>query len=525
MSVVADETHAMLADWEARDGPRPPEFAVGDRVVHAKFGAGTVSAIDDDVLAIEFDEAGAKRIRADRVERAVGCPPEFSEEALALAYAGRHAGGLRHVAKWGRWLFWDGRCWRDDDTLLAFNHSREICREAAEICRERRLAGAIASAKSVAAVERLARADRRLAARVDQWDADAWLLNTPGGAVDLRTGKIRPSDPGDYLTKITAVAPDESCPILVWMKFLDDVTAGDTELSAFLQRMVGYALTGVTREHAFFFCYGTGGNGKGTFIDTITGCVGDYHRAAAIETFTLTNMNRHPTELASLRGARVVTATETEEGRRWAESKLKLLTGGDKITAYFMRQDPFDYKPQFKLVFEGNHKPGLRSVDEAIRRRLHLVPFTVTIPEEARDPTLRERLKAEWPGVLAWAIKGCLEWQRIGLVPPAAVRAATASYLEAEDAVAAWLEDCCERDLQGWEPIADLYASWRPWAEKSGVYAGSKVGLGEKLDGKGFAPKRQPGTGTRGHCGLRLKPKHGADGNPTALADDDDVPY
>ena len=158
------------------------------------------------------------------------------------------------------------------------------------------------------------------------------------------------------------------------------------------------------------------------------------------------NHDRHPTDLAGLRGARLVTAVETEEGRRWAESRIKSLTGGEKISARFMRQDFFEFLPQFKLIIAGNHKPGLRSVDEAIRRRFNLIPFTITIPPSERDELLPERLKAELPGILAWMIRGCTDWLERGLSPPQMVTEATAAYLESEDAVAAWIEDCAARD-------------------------------------------------------------------------------
>src|SRR5262249_42358551 len=154
----------------------------------------------------------------------------------------------------------------------------------------------------------------------------------------------------------------------------------DTALANYLQRLFGYALTGSTREHSLHFAYGTGANSKGTIINTVANVLGDYHETAPIETFTASPFDRHPCDLADLHGARLVTATETEEGRRWAESRIKALTGGDRIKARFMRQDFFEYIPQFTLIIMGNHKPGLRSVDEAIRRRFHLIPFTVTIP-------------------------------------------------------------------------------------------------------------------------------------------------
>jgi putative DNA primase/helicase len=304
-------------------------------------------------------------------------PPEFTDDALALRFAQRYAESLRYVAALGKWFVWDDQRWHVDATLVARHRAREICRTASAECNQPKVAKLVASAKTIAAVERLAQADRRIAAVVDEWDSDPWMLNTPGGTIDLRSGEQWQHRPGDRLTKIAGIAPDASCPTPVWDAFLARITDNKAELVAYLQRMAGYSLTGSTQEHALFFLYGTGANGKTTFINAITACAGDYHRTAPIETFTASQLDRHPTDLAGLRGARLVTAVETEEGRRWAESRIKSLTGGDKISARFMRQDFFEYAPQFKLIIAGNHRPGLRSVDEAIRRRFNLVPFTV----------------------------------------------------------------------------------------------------------------------------------------------------
>jgi putative DNA primase/helicase len=356
--------------------------------------------------------------------RAEGAPV-FSEEDLALRFAARHIDNERYVAKWNHWYCYDGTRWVVDETRETFSLARNLCREVATQINKARDAKAIASAKTRAAVISLAGEDRRIAATVDQWDADLWVLNTPGGVVDLRTGALRLHRVEDYMTKITAVAPDASCPTPLWSKFLATVTANDKDLESYLARMEGYALTGSIDEHALFFLHGGGNNGKGVFMRTTAGVLKDYHRTAPIETFTATNVDRHPTELAMLRGARMVSVSETEEGRRWAESRIKQLTGGDPVSARFMRQDFFEFMPQFKLIISGNHKPGLRSVDEAIRRRFNLVPFSVTIPQAERDIELSEKLKAEWPGILAWMIGGCLQWQQIGLAPPRCVTEAT----------------------------------------------------------------------------------------------------
>jgi putative DNA primase/helicase len=248
----------------------------------------------------------------------------------------------------------------------------------------------------------------------------------------------------------------------------------------------------------------------------LTACLGDYHKTSPIETFTASNADRHPTDLAGLRGARLVTSVETEEGRRWAESKIKSLTGGDRIAARFMRQDFFEFTPFFKLLVAGNHKPGLRSVDKAIRRRFYLVPFTVTIPVDERDPTLGEQLKAELPGILSWLIQGCLEWQKRGLDAPAVVRDATAAYLEAEDALAAWIEDAGEHDPNAWESTNVLYRSWKTWSDRSGEHAGSLKKFSQRLEDRGDSfgiRKGRDSVGKRGFYGLRVTKPDLASGN------------
>jgi putative DNA primase/helicase len=433
-------------------------------------------------------------------------PPEFSDEALALEFARRYADDIRYVHAWGKWFLWTGEFWRPDDTLQAFDFARALCRSASarvENSREK-FAASIASAKTVAAVTTLGRTDRRLAATTDQWDADQWLLNTPGGTIDLHTGAMHPHRRKDYCTKITAAAPLGECPL--WLCFLDRVMGGDADLIAYLQRVVGYSLTGITRDHALFFGHGTGANGKGVFIGTVAGMLGNYAVTAPMETFIASQAERHPTDLAGLRGARLVTAQETEPGRRWAESKIKMLTGGDRISARFMRQDFFEFTPQFKLLIAGNHKPGLRGVDEAIRRRLHLIPFSVTVPAPQRDPDLPEKLKLERPGVLRWAIQGCLEWQRNGLAPPEAVRVATDAYFAAEDAIRRWIDERCISDGACTERSTDLFTDWKAWAEARGEFVGSQKRFAQALEDRGFVSFKDNRTRQAMFRGIALQP-------------------
>jgi putative DNA primase/helicase len=455
----------------------------------------------------ERGKATANGNGAPPVGEKIDRPPAFSDDALALRFADRHSADLRFVAGWGKWLRWDAARWRFDDTLHAYDLARRVCREAAAECNKPKIAVAIASAKTVAAVERLARADRRIAATIDQWDSDPWLLNTPAGVVDLHTGNLRPHRTEDYMTKIAAVGPRGHC--ARWLRFLARITGDDAALIAYVRRMLGYALTGLTSEHALFFCYGKGANGKSVLLSTVSGLLSDYHKTAPIETFTASNADRHPTDLAGLRGARLVTATETEEGRRWAESRIKQLTGGDTVSARFMRQDFFEYRPAFKLIIAGNHKPSLRSVDEAIRRRFHLIPFAVTIPPDERDGELTEKLKAEWPGILQWIIDGCLDWQAEGLRQPQAVADATAAYMEAEDALAAWIDDRCECDPAAWESSTILFASWSAWAERAGENTGTMRRFAQTLESRGFQLQRM--RHGRGFLGIRVKPSEDAE--------------
>jgi putative DNA primase/helicase len=304
--------------------------------------------------------------------------PAYSEEAIALEFATRHTDALRYVAQWGKWFVWDGLGWREDTKRKVFTLARALCRETARGVNKAGKALSIASAKTRAAVVALAGEDSRLAASIDQWDKDPWLLNTPGGVVDLRTGKMREHRADDYMTKITAVAPGGDCPR--WKEFMTQITNGDGELQRYLQRIAGYALTGDTREQELYFFYGTGNNGKGVWVQVISYILNDYHVSTSIETFTVSKYERHPTELAKLCGARLVTAAETEEGRRWAEARIKELTGGDRIVARFMRKDEFFFYPLFKLLFLGNHMPTLRVVNKAITRRFNRIPFNVTTP-------------------------------------------------------------------------------------------------------------------------------------------------
>ncbi len=357
------------------------------------------------------------------------------------------------------------------------------------------------------AVEAFCQADTVFAVTIENWDRDPFKLGTPGGTVDLRTGLLSPAERSDGITKLTAVAPSDSADCPLWQKFLAEATGNDVELIRYLKLWCGYCLTGDIREHALVFVYGGGGNGKSVFLNVISSILSDYAVTAAMDTFTASRDSKHPTDLAMLRGARLVTASETEEGKPFAEARIKQMTGGDKISARFMRQDFFTFPPQFKLTIVGNYKPALQNVDEALRRRFNIIPFTRK-PEKP-DKELESKLRVERPGILRWMIEGCLDWLANGLVRPQSIITATNEYFEEQDLFGHWLEECCDVERSNphkWENATVLLESWRNYAEAAGEKPATTRSMSSALVSRGFTRKRVTG-GATAYTGLRLKPK------------------
>lgn len=424
-----------------------------------------------------------------------------TEDGIALAFAKRHADVLRFDHDAGAWYAWDGTIWRKDGTKLAFSWARKLCRDMAEQGGDK---DKLAKAATSGAVERFAQADRAFAVTSANWDGNDWLLGTPSGTLDLRTGELRQARQSDFITKATAVVPAEHADCPLWLAFMHEATGGDAALIRFLQQWAGYSLTGDTREHALLFGYGSGGNGKGVWLNTTAGIFGDYARNAAMDTFTASKSDKHPTDLAMLRGARLVIASETEEGRAWAEQRIKALTGGDIISARFMRQDFFEFRPRFKLTIIGNHKPILTNVDDAAKRRFNIVPFN---NKPARvDRQLETKLRAEWPGILRWMLNGCLDWQRNGLVRPKIVLDATADYFSDQDTFARWIEDCCEVRPGNADTNLSLWGSWHNYARSQGEEPGGSKRFTIALQRQNFTQIRNTdGIRGRGFRGLNVK--------------------
>ncbi len=427
----------------------------------------------------------------------------LTQDAAALKFADLHGGKLLYDHDHGSWFAWIGSRWQRERTGLAFEWARQLARQMAE-SESPRTRMAASKTDFASGVERFARSDRVFAVTSEDWDRDPLLLGTPGGTVDLRTGQMRSADPADRITKVAATAPTfAGCPR--WRMFLDETTGRDPQLIRFLQQWCGYCLTGETREHALVFVYGSGGNGKSVFLNTVTGILADYAAVAAMDTFTASYTDRHPTDLAMLRGARLVTASETEEGRAWAESRIKQMTGGDPITARFMRQDFFTYQPAFKLTLIGNHKPVLHNVDDAARRRFNIVPFT--LKPETPDRQLEAKLKEEWPGILRWMIEGCLDWQANELQRADVVRAATDAYFADQDLFGQWLDEECDAEpgnSHKWELSGKLFASWSAYAQGAGEKAGGRKAFFDLMQRRGFEPYKGP-KGARAFRGVQLK--------------------
>jgi putative DNA primase/helicase len=428
-------------------------------------------------------------------------------------FVARYGEEVRYCHPWGKWLLYDSTRWRVDDAGRAHRLAKEtvrgIYREASEEGDENRRkalakhARASESERRIRAILELAKSE--VAVSPDELDADPWLLNALNGTIDLRTGKLREHRREDFVTKLAPVEyrPDATAP--AWEAFLKRVLPS-ADLRGFVQRAAGYSATGDTSEQCMFIHHGPGANGKSTFQETLSAALGDYAMRTPTETLLVKRSGAVPNDVARLKGARFVTASETEEGRRLAEGLVKDLTGQDTISARFMRAEWFDFKPTHALHLSTNHKPEIRGTDAAIWRRIRLVPWAVTIPPAEQDRKLAEKLRDELPAVLAWIVRGCLAWQREGLQAPDEVRQATKAYRAEMDVLAAFLADCCVRDEDEEAFAGELWGAWKRWCEETGEQAGSQKRFGGRLAERGFLNHRDSRTGRKVWSGLSLRP-------------------
>ena len=428
---------------------------------------------------------------------------------------------LRHVA--GSWYVWDGRRHRRDDDGAAMRRAvttarliveeSKPLRETAEALAgaagdgdakaeakkaaktaDRRLTWAMTSqaAPRLKACLEIARTDPRLIASTDDLDSDPWALCVGTGILDLRTGELRPHSRAELHTRLVPIAyePDATCPR--FEQFLATVMQGDAELIAWLQKAVGYTITGDTREQALLVLHGDGANGKSTLLNVLVGMLGEHAVTADSRTFTLAGADRAArSDLARLRGRRLVVASEVPRGSQLDEDLVKRITGGERITARFNRMDEFEFTPTFKVWLGVNHLPVVHGDDHAIWRHLRIVPFRHRV--EQPDLELGRRLHAELPGILAWAIRGCTRWQAEGLGSCGAVDAATDAYRREQDQVARFVEECCTRDASATARNADLHNAYTAWANAHELLVIAPRELGNALSRLGFATGKSNG--------------------------------
>lgn len=430
----------------------------------------------------------------------------LTDTGLAERFALQHGDDVRYCFAWGKWLCWDGTRWKIDDggavDQLGKQTVRSILREAADEpddIRRRALTAFAKSSESVArrtAMLTLARSEPPIPISPDVLDKNAWILNCSNGKLDLRTGQLCEHRREDYVTKLCSVEyrDDALCP--TWLTTLDTCFNRNYELIDFLQRFAGYTLTGDVGEQILSIWHGIGANGKSTIINALMEMLGpDYAMKATADLLLMKWNTDHPTALTDLHGKRLVACIETDDGRRLAESLVKELTGGDPIRARRMREDFWQFMPTHKVVLACNHRPTVRGTDHAIWRRLKLVPFNVVIPPDDRDKQLPAKLREELPGILAWAVRGCLDWQRYGLGEPKAVIEATADYQNQEDVLLNFLSECCVIAPEARVKAADLLDAYKEWCGDKYMTARK---LTTTLTDRGIKRQHSGGTWYRG---------------------------
>jgi putative DNA primase/helicase len=424
----------------------------------------------------------------------------LSDYTNALAFVEDHGTNVRYCHPWKKWLVWAETHWHCDASGAVMRQAKQTIRRLAasvehiedDLVARARLKHVKASlaTHTLKAMVESAQSEPGIPVQPEELDSNPWLLNCLNGTLNLKTGILQPHARHDLLTCSIPVAYEATARCVMWKTFLDRIMAGNQSLIAFLQRAIGYALTGVIREHVLLILWGTGRNGKSTFLNTIRLLLGPYAMKAPSELLLVSNADRHPTERADLFGKRFVAAIETEQGRRLAEVFVKEATGGDPIRARRMREDFWEFQPTHKVFLATNHKPVITGTDNAIWERLRLVPFTVTIPSEARDTSLPEKLQAELPGILAWAVRGCLAWQAEGLGLPEEVQAATKAYRNDMDTLGQFIAECCVTGPNYRTKADKLYDAYTRW---HGEQAKNQRAWGMALTERGFERKR--GTG------------------------------
>ena len=465
---------------------------------------------------VDVSEAGTVALTADEKHH-------LSDHGNSLRLVQRHGNDMRYSSTAGGLFAWDGqRYQRDEDdacvTQFAAATARSIYHEAnTEADPERRQALGKHALKSeaaprLAAMVALAKTHPAVRVRADAFDADRSLLNCPNGTLNTITAELHEHRREDLCTKLAGAPFDHDAGCPMWDAFLFRIMGGNEALIRFLQRAIGYSLTGDASEQVLFLAHGKGANGKSTLLETVRGVLGDYARATPFSTFlSRGDGDRATNDLAALSGARFVSATEADAGKQLSESVTKQVTGGDLVKARYLFREYFEYLPQFKVWLAANVKPTIQGTDEAIWRRVRLIPFDVTIPEAERDRHLAEKLRSELSGILAWAVRGCLQWRKDGLGVPEEVRRATDEYRTEQDTIAGFLDDACVLHPQAQVPSGRLYHEYAGWCANSGEKPVTQKALASLLTERGFVSVRLGKERTRTWQGMGLR----SDTDPT----------
>jgi len=442
------------------------------------------------------DEIGRRDAETGRATLASRKEFPYTDLGNAERFISQHGDNLRYSFTLCRYLVWDRARWKVDETGQVERWAKATARncyaEAARIEDDHKRGEALANAQSlesaakIRAMMELGRSEAGIPVRPADMDRDSWLLTTANGTVELRTGTIREHRREDLVTKLAPVAwdPGANCPL--WLAFLGRIFDRSEQLIAFIRRAIGYSLTGKTTERCVFILYGAGSNGKTTLLKVVMTLLGDYALRTPTQTLMAKRGESIPNDVARLKGARFITASETEENARLAEATIKDLAGNDVISARFMRGEWFDFALEGKIWLATNHKPLIRGTDRAIWDRIRLIPFNVRIEDSEKDPNLFDKLCAELPGILRWAVEGCLEWQRDGLGVPEEVAEATETYRAEMDSLAGFIAECCTVQHSAQAGASDLYRVYRAWTEANGDRAMSQRAFGLQLGERGF---------------------------------------
>jgi putative DNA primase/helicase len=458
-------------------------------------------------------------------------PPNPTDTGNALRFASQHRGKVRYCGQYGKWLAWDGRRWKEDTTGQVYRLARKtiqrMWREAIDIddgkakdwCMESE------SRKHIDAMIYLARYMEGIPVEASELDRDPWLLNVRNGTIDLQTGKLRPHDPEELLTKICDVSydPEALCPRFV--RFLDEIMDGRSDMVDYLLRCLGYCITGDVREHVLFFFYGEGRNGKSLLLAIVQGILQDYATVVNASLITSKQQEDHPTGLTDLEGRRFVSTIEVADGKRMAEALVKQLTGGDRIKARRMRQDFYEFDPVHKLILAANHRPEIKGTDEAIWERIKVIPFDVTFVEESRfdpskklllkDKQLAGALESERQGILALLVRSCLAWQAQGLKEPESVVRATKEYRSDMNDIETFIDQICFCSPAVRVKATELREAYLAWAKLNGYEAMKGRAFGSEMERRGYTLKKSNSIAWRDGIGIKAEHKEEKTANAT----------